>query len=93
MTADGRGGVSQDWRKIGTHRGRLINKADQESIPGGGIEATASWSLLVSVDADVLPRDRVYRPGQIDQYWEVAGTDAGQTELLIQHIDLQERTV
>lgn len=91
-TSDGRGGVTQDWRRIGTHKGRLMAGPGGEGIPGGVIEVVARWRLLLHVSVDIQPRDRVYRPGSTSQYWEVTGSDSGQTELLIQHVDIEERT-
>ncbi len=41
--------------------------------------------------ADVMPQDRVYLVGDESRYWDVIGTDFGQTELLVQHCGLVER--
>lgn len=91
MTADGRGGTTLSWRKIGTHKGRMTAGIGTETVPAGGIEAVSRWALLLPLSADIEPRDRVYIPGDNNRYWEVTGSDAGTTDLLIQHIDLEER--
>jgi head-tail adaptor len=91
MTEDGRGGQTLTWRKIGTHKGRMTAGIGNETMPAGGIEAVSKWALLLPLTADIQPRDRVYKPGDNDRYWEVTGSDAGTTDLLIQHIDLEER--
>jgi hypothetical protein len=48
--------------------------------------------LIVAVGADVMPQDRVYRVGDDAKYYDVIGSDFGQTELLVQHVGLVERT-
>ena len=45
----------------------------------------------MAVAADVMPQDRVYLIGDDSRYWDVIGTDFGQTELLVQHCGLVER--
>jgi len=91
MTADGRGGTTLSWRKIGTHKARLSAGLGNEAQPAGGIETVSRWMLLVHRSVDIQPRDRVYVPGNSNQYWEVTGSDSGTTDLLIQHLDLEER--
>lgn len=91
MTEDGRGGTTLDWRKIGTHKGRLMAGPGVEGQIGGGIEVLSKWRLLLPSIADVLPRDRIYKTGDTKMYWEVVGSDTGQSELLIQHVDLMEK--
>jgi len=91
MTDDGRGGNTLSWRTICTQKGRMSVGAGDESQPGGGIEVTGRWRLLIHRSVDVRAQDRIYVPGNTTQYWEVVGSDIGTTDLLIQHIDLEER--
>jgi head-tail adaptor len=90
LTEDGRGGATETWRKVAEYNARLINKSDSERIIGGGIQPTASWTLTVPVTADIMPHDRIYLVGDESRVYEVIGTDFGQTDLLIQHVGLQE---
>ena len=69
----------------------MTNQSDTESIVGGGIQPSAQWTLIVATSADVMPQDRVYLVGDASRYWDVIGTDFGQTELLVQHCGLVER--
>ena len=92
-TEDGRGGQTLSWRKVATYKARLLNRNDTERLVNGGIEPTSSWGLLVDVDADIRTQDRVVVPSKPDSVFEVSGSDTGQTNLLIQHVDLQERTI
>lgn len=91
LTEDGRGGVTETWRKVADYKGRLSNQSDTESIVGGAIASSAQWTLIVAVAADVMPQDRVYLVGDESRYFDVIGTDFGQTELLVQHCGLVER--
>ena len=91
LTEDGRGGVTETWRKVAEYNARITNQSDTESIVGGGIQPSAQWTLIVSTSADVMPQDRVYLIGDASRYWDVIGTDFGQTELLVQHCGLVER--
>ncbi len=91
LTEDGRGGVTETWRKVADYKGRLSNQSDTESIVGGAIASSAQWTLIVAVAADVMPQDRVYLVGDDSRYFDVIGTDFGQTELLVQHCGLVER--
>lgn len=90
LTEDGRGGATETWRKVATYNGRMVNKVDSESVIGGGIQPSASWVLTVAVDADIMSHDRIYIVGNSDRYYEVIGTDFGQSDLLVQHVGLQE---
>jgi head-tail adaptor len=92
LTEDGRGGATETWRKVAEYNARLTNQSDTESIVGGGIQSSAQWTLIVAVGADVMAQDRVYRVGDDARYYDVVGTDFGQTELLVQHVGLVERT-
>jgi head-tail adaptor len=92
LTEDGRGGATETWRKVAEYNARLTNQSDTESIVGGAIASSAQWTLIVAVGADVMPQDRVYRVGDDARYYDVIGTDFGQTELLVQHVGLVERT-
>ena len=92
LTEDGRGGVTETWRKVADYKGRISNQSDTESIVGGGIQPSASWSVTLPVSADVMPSDRVYIVGDESKYYDVVGTDFGQTDLLVQHVGLVERT-
>ena len=92
LTEDGRGGVTETWRKVADYKGRLSNQSDTESIVGGGIQPSAGWSVTLPVSADVMAHDRVYVTGDDSKYYDVVGTDFGQTDLLVQHVGLVERT-
>jgi len=91
LTEDGRGGATETWRKVAEYNARLTNQSDTESIVGGGIQPSAQWTLVVATSADVMPQDKIYLVGDDTRYWDVIGTDFGQTELLVQHIGLVER--
>ena len=92
LTEDGRGGVTETWRKVADYKGRLSNQSDTESIVGGGIQPSAGWNVTLPVSADVMAHDRVYVTGDDSKYYDVVGTDFGQTDLLVQHVGLVERT-
>ena len=92
LTEDGRGGVTETWRKVADYKGRLSNQSDTESIVGGGIQPSAGWNVTLPVSADVMAHDRVYVTGDDSKYYDVIGTDFGQTDLLVQHVGLVERT-
>ena len=92
LTEDGRGGATETWRKVAEYNARLTNQSDTESIVGGTIASSAQWTLIIAVGADVMPQDRVYRVGDEAKYYDVVGSDFGQTELLLQHCGLVERT-
>jgi head-tail adaptor len=92
LTEDGRGGVTETWRKVADYKGRISNQSDTESIVGGGIQPSAGWSVTLPVSADVMAYDRVYVTGDDSKYYDVIGTDFGQTDLLVQHVGLVERT-
>jgi len=92
LTEDGRGGVTETWRKVADYKGRLSNQSDTESIVGGGIQPSAQWNVTLPVSADVMAHDRVYVTGDDSKYYDVVGTDFGQTDLLVQHVGLVERT-
>lgn len=91
LTEDGRGGATETWRKVAEYNARITNQSDTESIVGGGIQPSAQWTLVVATSADVMPQDRVYLVGDASRYFDVIGTDFGQTELLVQHCGLVER--
>ena len=90
LTEDGRGGATETWRVIDTHRGRIVNNSDRESIVGGGIQSSATWTLTLPVASDVMTHDRIRIVGDDSRYYEVVGSDFGQTDLLVQHIGLVE---
>jgi head-tail adaptor len=92
LTEDGRGGVTETWRKVADYKGRLSNQSDTESIVGGGIQPSAGWNVTLPVSADVMAHDRIYVTGDDSKYYDVVGTDFGQTDLLVQHVGLVERT-
>jgi len=91
FTDDGRGGQTETLRTVGTYTGRLVNASDSESIPGGGIQSMSVYALTVGIEADIQASDRVYVPGELRRYFDVVGTDTGQTDLLVQHVGLVER--
>jgi len=91
LTEDGRGGATETWRKVAEYNARLTNQNDTASIVGGVIASSAQWTLIIAVGADVMPQDRVYRVGDDGKYYDVIGSDFGQTELLVQHCGLVER--
>lgn len=91
-TKDGRGGQTLDWNIIGTYKARMVNRSDDEQVLGDAIRSTAKWDCLLSIHADVQANDRVEVVGDSTRYWDVVGTDVGQTDLLIQRLGLEERT-
>jgi len=93
VESDGMGGVTTTWRKLATIPARMINKADSEQQPGGGIEPVATWELMAPVSADIRPQDRISIPGSYGRVFEVVGSNNGQADQLIQSIGLVERNV
>lgn len=91
LTEDDLGGQTETWRTIQTAFVRLTNTSDQETVVGGGIASAGSWVMLCDRSLDVMANDRIYQEDRPDHYFEVVGTDFGQTQLLVQHVLLVER--
>lgn len=90
QTPDGQGGQTQDWRVIMTIPARLVNKQNNEVVMGDAIKVSCSWVLVAPVTANILAKDRIVVDKDSRHYFDVVATDAGQTNLLVQHIGLQE---
>lgn len=90
-TTDGRGGQTLDWAIVGTHYARMVNRSDDEVIAGDRIQSVAKWDCVLSINADVRPTDRIELVDDRTRYWDVVGNDTGQTDLLVQHVGLEER--
>ena len=90
QTKDGQGGQTQDWRVVMTIPARLVNKQNNEVVMGDAIKVTCSWILVAPITADILAKDRVSMDEDSRHYFDVVATNSGQTNLLVQHIGLQE---
>jgi head-tail adaptor len=90
LTEDGRGGQTQDWRQVDEFLGRMVNQANGEAILGGGIKVVCNWYLVAPIDRDIQAADRIRLHDEPNHYFDVIGTDQGQTNLLIQHVSLKE---
>lgn len=90
LTMDGSGGQTQDWRQVDVFDGRMINKSDSEVVLNDGMKSVADWYLVAPVSVDIQAHDRIRLMGDEYRYFDVVGTDQGQTNLLIQHIGLKE---
>lgn len=90
-TLDGRGGQDVDWNVIGTYKARLVNTSDSEELGADAVRPTGGWDCLLAIKVAVYPNDRVQLVGDDTRYWDVIGSDVGQSELLIQRIGLIER--
>lgn len=88
---DGIGGQTETWRTIATLKVRLTNTSDSESVVGGGIASSGGWVMMCDRSADIMANDRIYQESRPDHYFEVVGTDFGQSQLLVQHVTLVER--
>lgn len=93
FSTDAGGGVSTDWRTVGTYPARFVSGTDREAVPGGGIEALSTWSMMISATADIAPRDRVQIAAQGGMVLDVVGTSTGTTDNLLQHVMLEVRAV
>jgi len=88
LTSDGRGGQTETWRPIATFPARFRNNADNEQMIGDSLQSISKWTMLCDRNADVMVHDRVRTDAIPGYYWEVSGTDFGQTNLIIQHVDM-----
>lgn len=85
---DGRGGQIDTWRKIATVNARLQNKKNSEDVVGNALQPICYWSLVVDRNVDILCYDRIRADSVKDSYFEVTATDFGQSQLIVQHVDL-----
>lgn len=90
LTEDGRGGQTQDWRQVAEFDGRMVNKGNNEALLDGGIKVVCDWYLCAPIDIEIQANDRIRLHDEPNHYFDVIGTDAGQTNLLIQHVSLKE---
>ena len=88
VTTDGRGGQTETWRELSTVPARFRNNDDNEQMIGDSVQSISTWTMLCDRNADVMVYDRVRSATLPGYYWEVSGTDFGQTNLIIQHVDL-----
>lgn len=89
---DGIGGVSMTWTKVADIKGILKNESNSEQIISEAITQHCSWSLVCPVDIEVRQDDRVYvgttTPYMLGMYFEVAASDFGKTDAIVQNVDL-----
>lgn len=91
IDADGAGGQTMTWRQVDHNvPARWINVADSELVQDEAVRATASWDIVLPTSTQVLPQDRITVTGD-DRTYDVVGTNAGQTDLLVQVVRVQER--
>ena len=90
LTEDGRGGQTQDWRQVDEFLGRMINQGNNEMLLDAGIKVVCNWYLVAPADRVIQANDRIRLHDEPNHYFDVIGTDAGQTNLLIQHVSLKE---
>lgn len=91
IDADGAGGQTLTWRIIATNvPARWLNVADSELVQDEAVMATATWDIVIPTSTTVLPQDRITVTGD-DREYDVVGTNAGQTDLLVQVVRVQER--
>lgn len=88
VTADGRGGQTETWRELATVPARFRNNDDNEQMIGDSVQSISTWTMICDRNADVMVYDRVRSATLPGYYWEVSGTDFGQTNLIVQHVDL-----
>lgn len=87
VTSDNRGGQTETWKAIATIPVRFRNNQDNEQMVGDSLQAVSTWTMLCDRNADVMVHDRIRCDTLPGYYWEVSGTDFGQTSLIIQHVD------
>ena len=88
LTSDNRGGQIDTWRKIATVDARLQNKRNTETIIGDALQPQCFWVLVADRNTDILCYDRIRADSMKDSYFEVTATDFGQSQLIVQHVDL-----
>lgn len=90
LTEDGRGGQTQDWRQVYEFDGRMVNQGNNEMLLDGGIKVVCDWYLVAPIDIPIQANDRIRLHDEPHHYFDVIGTDQGQTNLLVQHVSLKE---
>ena len=90
LTQDGRGGQTQDWRQVYEFDGRMVNQGNNEMLLDGGIKVVCDWYLVAPIDIPIQANDRIRLHDEPNHYFDVIGTDQGQTNLLVQHVSLKE---
>ena len=90
LTEDGRGGQTQDWRQVDEFLGRMVNLGNTEALLDEGIKVVCNWYLVAPADRKIQANDRIRLHDEPNHYFDVIGTDQGQTNLLIQHVSLKE---
>lgn len=89
---DGIGGISMTWTKVADFRGILKNESNSEQIISEAITQHCSWSIACPVDIEVRQDDRIYldasTPYALGMYFEVAASDYGKTDAIVQNVDL-----
>ena len=90
LTEDGRGGQTQDWRQVYEFDGRMVNQGNNEMLLDGGIKVVCDWYLVAPIDIPLQANDRIRLHDEPNHYFDVIGTDQGQTNLLVQHVSLKE---
>jgi len=88
LTTDGRGGQTQTWRKVATISVRLRNVKDNEQVIGDALQSVSMWVMVCDRNADIAVNDRVRVDEMPGLYFEVAGNNIGQSDLVCQSVDL-----
>ena len=90
LTPDGRGGLTTSWRQVSEFNGRMVNQNNSEMVMAGGVKVVCNWYLVAPADADIQGKDRIRLHDDYAHYYDVVGTDSGQTNLLVMHCALKE---
>ena len=89
---DGIGGVAMSWTKVASFKGILKNESNSEQVISEAITQHCSWSLVCPVSLEVRQDDRIYldetTPYMLGMYFEVAASDYGKTDAIVQNVDL-----
>jgi head-tail adaptor len=88
VTADGAGGQTETWRKVATVPCRLQAKTEIEGMQSDALQVVGRYTMICDRNVQAMPNDRVKTDTMPGVYFEVSGTDFGQTALLVQHVDL-----
>jgi len=89
-TPDGRGGTTTTWRQVSEFKGRMVNQNNNEMVMAGGMKVVCNWYLVAPANADIQSKDRIRLHDDYAHYYDVVGTDSGQSNLLVMHCALKE---
>ena len=90
ITPNGAGGQTETWRKVATVPCRLQNTMDMEGVQSDSLQVISRYTMVCDRNVNAMANDRVRTPTMPGVYFEVSGTDFGQTALLVQHVTLTQ---